>query len=152
MRHRNLFMFATITTLVTGTLAFSGCHRHRSPEERITHKLDHLAYHLDLSDQQKVKLGEVKDEMLRARQELSQDHQAVLDELLGEVRSEHLDQTKLVQLIQRHQARMLEVAPPMIEKVAELHASLTPDQKAQAVERLEWLRERMTKHGHGARM
>lgn len=129
MKHRNVFMFATITALVTGTLAFSGCHRHRSPEQRIAHKLDHLAYHLDLNDQQKVKLGEVKDEMLRAREELSQDRQTVFDELLGEVKSEELDQDKLVQLIQRHQTRMLEVAPPVIAKVAELHASLTPGKR-----------------------
>ncbi len=152
MRNHRLVITTAIATLVAGALVFGGCQRHRSPEERIAHKLDHVADYLDLNDQQKMKLDEVKDELIQARKELRQDHQAIFDEVLVEVKGDQLDQAKLLQLIEQHQARFSEVAPPVIAKVAEFHATLTPEQKAKAVERLEKFRERMNHHGHGARM
>ena len=152
MRNHRVILTITIAALVTGVLAFAGCSRHRSPEERIAHKLDHVGYYLDLDEKQKARLQEVKGEILRAREELRNDHTVLFDELLAEIQNERLDQAKLVKLLERHHAQVMEVAPGVIAQVAELHASLTPEQKAKAVERLEWAREKMKSHGHDDRM
>ncbi len=152
MKYKKLFIIAAIAIVAFTTLAFSGCHRYRSPEERMTHKFDHISSHLELTEPQKMALGEVKGELLRARKALKQDHQVIFDELLTEIKGERMDQTKVVGLIEQHQAQLVKVAPPVVAKVAEFHASLTPEQKDKAVERLEWLRDKMTRHSHDAKM
>ena len=55
---------------------------------------------------------------------------------------------KLLKLLEQRQALMSQVAPQVIAKVAELHASLTPEQKAKAVEHLARFKDRMGHHDH----
>ena len=152
MKNRKFIVTIAIIVVVTGAMVLTGCHRHRSPEERIAHKFDHVASHLDLNEEQTVKLDAVKNEILRARNEVRNEHQGLFDEAIVQVQGNQLDQTKVLQLIDQHHNLMNQVAPQVVAKVAEFHATLTPEQKTKAVEQLERIRERMNKYEHGARM
>ena len=152
MKNQKFIITVAVIVVVTGAMALTGCHRHRSPEERIAHKFDHVAYHLDLNEEQKVKLDTVKDEILRARNEIRNEHQALFEEIVAQVQGNQLDETKVLQLIDQHHNLMNQVAPQVVAKVAEFHATLTPEQKTKAVEHLERIRERMNKDEHDARM
>ncbi len=99
-----------------------------------------IAKHLDLDDQQKAKLMAVRDEMVAARAESQQEHKAIMEDVIAQVQSERLDQAKLTQLMDRYQGEQKRVMQRVLPKVAEWHATLRPEQKAEAVEHLrKWM-------------
>ncbi len=101
-----------------------------------------IAKHLDLDDQQKAKLAVVKDEVIAARAESQQEHWAIVEEMIAQVQSDWLDQSKVAQLFERHQAGQTPLMQRVLPKVAEWHATLRPEQKAEAVEHLRRWMER----------
>ncbi len=101
-----------------------------------------IAKHLDLDDQQKAKLAVVKDEVIAARAESQQEHRAIVEGMIAQVQSDRLDQSKVAQLFERHQAGQTRLMPRVLPKVAEWHATLRPEQKAEAVEHLRRWMER----------
>ena len=142
MGKSHVFMGIAVITLAATVLGFTGCHRFRSPEERIAHKLDHVGYDLDLTDQQQGKLNEVKNEIFRVRRAMGDERQAMLNEVMTQVGSDRIDQTTLLGLLDQYYALLRQAAPQVLAKVSELHATLTPEQKAKAVERLTWFKEK----------
>lgn len=131
-----------VVALAATLLGFTGCNRHRSPEERITHKMDHISSHLELTEPQQEKLIGVKDEILRARSAIQQGHQALFDEVIAQVGSEQLNEAVVLGLFDQHHALLKQAAPQVIAKVSEFHATLTQEQKAEAVEHLTWFQEK----------
>ena len=99
-----------------------------------------IAKHLDLDDQQKAKLMAVRDEMVAARAESQQEHKAIMEDVVAQVQSDRLDQAKLTQLMDRHQAEQKRIMQRVLPKVTEWHATLRPEQKAEAVEHIrKWM-------------
>lgn len=142
MGKSQIIMVVAVIALVTTILGFAGCNRHRSPEERIAHNLDYVGYFLDLTEPQQGKLDEVKNEILQARSAIRDDHQAMLNEVITQVGSDRINQTTMLGLLDQHYALMRQAAPQVLAKVSELHATLTPEQRAKAVERLTWFKEK----------
>lgn len=152
MKNRTLIVTLALAVLVTGALSVSACHRHRSPTERADRMVGKIAKELDLDDAQKAKLDAVKQELLTARAEMRKQHEAILDEVLAQIPADRLNQAKLLQFVEQHQALQTRLAPGVVTKVAEFHASLTPKQKAEAAEHLKHFRERMQEHDGNAKM
>ena len=69
-----------------------------------------------------------------------------METLLAQVQSDRLDQAKLARLFEQHQALQRQTMDKVLPKVAEWHASLTPEQKAEAVEHI---RRWMEQHSGG---
>jgi periplasmic protein CpxP/Spy len=132
--------------LAVAALSLVGCSRHGTPEERVDRVMKRITKQLDLNDQQVSKLEAVKQEVLAARSRLANEQQKLFDEVIAQVQADRLDQTKVFQLLERRQELQRQAAPPVVEKVAEFHASLTPEQKAKAVEHLRHFREKMGHH------
>ena len=142
MRKSQMFMVVTVMMLAIISWGLQGCNRHQSPEERIVHKLDYVAYFLDLTEQQREKLNEVKNEILQARRAMRDERQAMLDEVITQVESDRINHASILDLLDQQYALMRRAAPHVIAKVSEWHATLTSEQKAEAVERLTWLKEK----------
>lgn len=140
MRMQNTFRVVVGTLVLAGALVGAGCHRHHTPAERADWMTSKMAKHLDLDDQQKAKLMAVRDEMVAARAESQQEHNAIMEEVIAQVQSNRLDQAKLSQLMDRHQAEQKRVMQRVLPKVAEWHATLRPEQKTEAVEHIrKWM-------------
>ncbi len=78
--------------------------------------------------------------MVAARAESQQEHKAIMEEVIAQVQRDRLDQAKLTQLMERHQAEQKHVMQRVLPKVAEWHATLRPEQKAEAMEHLrKWM-------------
>ncbi|NOT53060.1 MAG: periplasmic heavy metal sensor [Deltaproteobacteria bacterium] len=143
-------MKRTVFSIVAGVVAAVGLlfwgvgHAHRSSERRMAW----IAKRLNLDEQQKLKLEAVHEAMRQAREQFHQERAELFGEVAAQLQSEQLDQAKLLQLLEQRQAMMSQVAPQVIATVAELHASLTPEQKAKAVEHLEHFKDRMGHHDH----
>ncbi|MEX5216076.1 MAG: Spy/CpxP family protein refolding chaperone [Nitrospiraceae bacterium] len=125
-----------VAALTTVTLTASACHRSQSPAERAQWMADKIAKELELDATQKTKLAAAKDEFIAARASAQQEHRALMETLLAQVQSDRLDQTKLARLFEQHQALQRQTLDKVLPKVAEWHASLTPEQKAEAVEHI----------------
>ncbi|HRC44864.1 MAG TPA: Spy/CpxP family protein refolding chaperone [Nitrospira sp.] len=140
MRMHKTFRVVVGTLVMAGALVGAGCHRHHTPSERADWMTSKIAKHLDLDDQQKAKLMVVRDEMVAARAESQQEHKAIMEEVIAQVQRDRLDQAKLTQLMERHQAEQKHVMQRVLPKVAEWHATLRPEQKAEAMEHLrKWM-------------
>jgi Spy/CpxP family protein refolding chaperone len=130
--------------ILAAVLGASACHRHHTPAERAEWMTGKVAKRLNLDDQQKTKLAAVKDEVLAARAESQKEHRAIMEEVIAQVQSDRLDQAKLAQLIEQYQAGRTRMMQRVLPKVAEWHATLRPEQKAEAVEHI---RRWMERHG-----
>jgi protein CpxP len=137
----------TSLMLIVGTLSLIGCTRHLSPEERADWVTKRIAKHLDLNQEQMTKLEAVKQEVLAARSKLTKAEQPLFDDVMAQIQADRLDQAKVIQLFERRQELQRQIAPQVVAKIAEFHASLMPEQKAKAVERLRHFRERTGHQG-----
>ena len=146
MSMQNTFRVVVGTLVLAGALVGAGCHRHHTPSERADWMTGKIAKHLDLDDQQKAKLIAVRDEMVAARAESKQEHKAIMEDVITQVQGDRLDQAKLIQLMDRHQVDQKRVMQRVLPKVAEWHATLRPEQKAEAVEHLRRWMERYGEH------
>ena len=77
-----------------------------------------------------------------ARAESRQEHKAIMEDIIAQVKSDRLDQAKLTELMDRHQAEQKRLMQRVLPKVTEWHATLRPEQKAEAVEHLRRWMER----------
>lgn len=63
-----------------------------------------------------------------------------MEEVIAQVKGDRLDQAKLTQLMDRHQAEQKRVMQRVLPKVTEWHATLKSEQKAEAVEHIrKWM-------------
>ena len=146
MSMQNTFRVVVGTLVLAGALVGAGCHRHHTPSERADWMTGKIAKHLDLDDQQKAMLAVVKDEVIAARAESQQEHRVIMEDVIAQVQSDRLDQSKIARLFERHQAGQTRLMQRVLPKVAEWHATLRPDQKAEAVEHLRKWMERYGEH------
>jgi Spy/CpxP family protein refolding chaperone len=142
MTRKKLFAIVAGVALVIGALSW-GAYAHRPHGH---HRMDWIAKRLNLDDQQKVKLEAIHEAMKQAREEFKGERAALLDEVTAQIQSDQLDQAKVLQFIEQRLTRMNQAAPQIIAKVAELHATLTPEQKAKVIEHLERRKERLQDH------
>ena len=126
--------------LVTVVFAIAACYRQHTPEQRADWMVGKITKELELDEQQKAKLAVVKDEMLAAFSESKKERRAKMEEVIAQIQSERLDEAKLTQLFEEHQAGQTRMLKRVLPKAAEWHATLRPDQKAEAAEHLrKWI-------------
>ena len=140
---RKLFSIIAVVAVVLGLLSWRA-YAHRSHHGH--NRVEWIAKRLNLDDQQKVKLEAIHEAMRQARQEFRDERAGLLDEITAQIKSDQLDQAKVLQLFEQRLVRMNQAAPQVIAKVAELHATLTPEQKAEVIEHLDHMKERMHRH------
>lgn len=137
MARKMLFVVAG-AAVVIGLLSW-GAYAHRSHHGH--HKVEWIAKQLNLDDEQKAKLDAVHEAMQQAREEFRKERVELFHEMAAQIKSDQLDQAKLLQLFEQRQAVMSQVAPQVIAKIAELHMMLTPEQKIKVIEHLEHMKE-----------
>lgn len=141
---RKVFYIGAAVAALIGLLSWGVGYAHRSPERRMAW----IAKRLNLDEQQTAKLQAVHEAMHQAREQFHKERAELFEEIATQIKSERLDEAKVLQLLERRHALMNQVAPQVIAKVADLHASLTPEQKAKAVEHLTRFKDRMGSHDH----
>jgi hypothetical protein len=128
-------------TIASITLVACG-HRHFSPEERAEWVTERISDHLDLNAAQLAKLNAVTEEYLADQKQFKQGHVELIDQLIAEVKSPALNQDTLLNIIETRKAAFESMAPRVIARLADFHASLNDEQKEKIVKKLEKIKER----------
>ena len=138
---RKRLTIALICVFISSALLFSGCRSH-SPNHKAEFMVDYIAETLDLNDQQRAQLDDIKAEFLAKAGELHANREAMRAELMAELRKEEIDQQRIKALISQKREQMAEMMDLAVVRLAEFHRTLSPDQKEKLVSKLEWFHSR----------
>ena len=135
----------TMSVFISAALIFSGCRSH-SDQGRAEFMVDYIAETLDLTDQQRAQLEEIKEEFMAKAEVMQADKKAMHDAFMTELRRDEIDPQRLKELVAQKQEQMTEFLDLAITRLAEFHRSLTPEQKEKLVAKLEYFHEKHQDH------
>ncbi len=124
-----------------GLLGLGGCgHDHRPDPERmdrmVTHRVNDALDGLKASPAQRQAILAVKDRLLARGQELRGDHQALLRDALALWEAPSFDREKALALVDARLDAMRTMAHEAVQAAAEVHDTLTPEQRAEVAARV----------------
>ena len=122
--------------MIVGLLTFAGCKRH-AHHKGAEFMVDYISEVLDLTDAQQADLNQIKEEFMAKAEQMHADKNAMKANVLAQLEKEEMDADELKQLAARHRARMDEFIDLGIDRLVEFHRTLTPEQKAKLVKKLE---------------
>jgi Spy/CpxP family protein refolding chaperone len=127
---------ALVVGLLLGVGLFSGCRSHghgRGAEFAV----DYVTDVLDLTDEQQVHLNQIKEEFMVKRDQMRANKAKHYDEIIAQLGSEEIDQERVMIIVAEHRAQMDEIIDLAVVRIAEFHRTLTPEQKAKLVKKIE---------------
>ena len=122
--------------IILGLLTFVGCKRyghHKGAEFMV----DYVSEVLDLTDVQRENMDQIKEDFMAKAEEMHADKEAMKADILAQMEKQEMDANELKQIADRHRARMDEFIDMGIDRLVEFHKTLTPEQKAKLVKKLE---------------
>ena len=145
--HRVLPM---MLALGVGTVLFAGCHGHGrhggDPHKKADKIVDKMKNKLELNQDQEVKARKIAHEVADRAAEFRAMRKEVRQEALLQLRAAAVDEGALNQNLENQEAKFKELRTFMIQKFAEFHAVLTPEQREKLAAYLEKGGQKMRKH------
>ena len=127
---------ALMISLVFGVGFFSGCRPH-GHGRGVEFAVDYVTEVLDLNEAQQAHLNQIKEELIQKREQMRANKAKHHDEIIAQLSSEEIDQERVKVIIAEHRAQMDEMIDLMVERFAEFHRTLTPEQKTKLVKKVE---------------
>ena len=125
-----------MVSLIFGVGLFSGCRNHghgRGAEFAV----DYVTEVLDLTDEQQAHLNQIKAEFMEKRDQMRANKAKHHDEIIALLGSEEIDQERVRVIIAEHRVQMDEMIDLAVVRISEFHRTLTPEQKAKLVKKVE---------------
>ena len=129
-----------VVSLIFSVGFFSGCRNHghgRGAEFAV----DYITEVLDLSEAQQTHLNQIKEEFMVKRDEMRANKAKHYDEIIAILGSEEIDQERVSMIIAEHRAQMDEMVDLAVVRFSEFHRTLTPEQRAKLVKKVEDFRK-----------
>ena len=142
----------TIIVITAGTLLIGGVaackHKMHSatPEERGEWVVEKVSKKLELNETQKIKLVNLKDELLAVRKTMRSDRDEKRAEVLAMMKQPTLDRVKVNTMVQQKINVASTQAPVVIDAMADFYDSLDDAQSAELVEHIEDKMEHFDHH------
>ena len=127
-------------SLILSVGFFSGCRNHhhgRGAEFAV----DYVTEVLDLTEAQQAHLNQIKEEFMVRRDQMRANKAKHYDEIIDILGSEEIDQERVRVIIAEHRAQMDEMIDLAVVRFSEFHGTLTPDQRAKLVKKIEDFRK-----------
>ena len=134
-----------VCVFVSGALLFTGCRSH-SPDHKAEFMVDYISEALDLNDNQRAHLDGIKEEFLAKAKEMHAKKEAMHAEFKAELLKEQIDQQRMKELIAQKRDQMTEIMDLAVVRLAEFHATLSPEQKEKLVAKLEYFHNKHRSH------
>lgn len=138
---RILTIIALIAAFGLGSAMFVGC-QHRGHQRGAEFMMDYMAEALDLNEEQKAMANLHKDEILAKVRAMHTEKKNMHDELKTQLSGDTIDTVRVKALVAEHRAGMDDVVNLVVDKVAEFHATLSPEQRTKLVAKLEKFEKR----------
>jgi Spy/CpxP family protein refolding chaperone len=120
---------------VSVPLIISACRtKEMSPPERAT---EFVTAHLDLSDEQTRKVAPLAQNMFAEKEELIEMRKTLNIEIIDQMKSDTADAAKLEAVLNKNIEQLSLKLAKFSTNFAEFHAILTPEQRAELVEKIE---------------
>lgn len=132
---KRISVFFLITLIGTGLL--TNCHRHKSFEDRVEWISSKLSSKLDLDDSQQKTLDKIKKEIIAKKKDMHPQREKMMAEIIAEVKKDSFDKEKINTLFESKRAQQTEMRKFFIDKMAEFHAVLKPEQRKELGELME---------------
>jgi len=130
-------MIITILTLVgLGTTLFVGCH-HRGHHKGADFMVDYMTEVMDLTEDQEGMADAFKNEILAKAKAMHADKQQMHAEIKAQLSSDEIDTERVKALMVEHRKEMEVVMNLAVDRIAEFHATLSPEQRAKLINKLE---------------
>lgn len=123
-----------LVAVVAAVGLLGGCKRGCDAEGRANKVVSKLSSKLDLNETQRAKLEDAKKAFVAARERARGDREKDVATLKALILSERVEASQVRPLIDKHKQVFDQNFNDVFAKVAEFHASLTPEQKQKAVE------------------
>jgi periplasmic protein CpxP/Spy len=129
--------------LVTGAVVMAGCFKkhacnfHKAHDKMADWMVKHISSELDLSKDQKKELTRIKDEILAKHKELEPVHQEIHEAFIEQMKKDRVDQAQLSRLFEDKVPVIEETMSFFVEKYAEFHDILTPEQREKLIKKMD---------------
>ena len=133
---RTLTIIALIAVLGVGSAVFVGC-QHRGHQRGAEFMMVYMVEALDLNEAQQSMANSYKDEILTKVKAKHSKKKKMHDELKAQLSSDAIDTARVKALVAEHRAGMDDVINLVVDRVAEFHATLSPEQRTKLVAKLE---------------
>ena len=135
MDHKVL-VITLVGIAVLGLLAFTGCRKHASGVHGEL-AIDYLTESLDLDEGQLAQLEGYRTEIMEKAKQMRPGKKQLFEEVVLQIKNETIDRQKLKDAVAQHRVQMVEMIDLVINRSAEFHSTLTPEQKEKLVAKLE---------------
>ena len=127
------------TLLMGGTmLLFNGCkHGHLDKDSHIEFATDYLNEILDLNESQQAQLESIKNDLMPEFTALQEARQKIHPMLKEQLASDKIDTAVIKQAIADHRLQLDQVIDHAVDRFAEFHATLSPEQRQKLIGKLE---------------
>ena len=135
---RTITLVTVVAVLVIGlgSALFIGC-RHDGPHKGAAFMMDYMTEALDLNEDQQAKATAYKDEILTKVSSMRSEKKQMHDEIKAQLSSPEINTTRVKELVAEHRAGMDEVVDLVVNRIADFHRTLSPEQRDKLVAKLE---------------
>lgn len=144
MKTKIAFIIGIISLLA---LILGGCRPH-SPEERAEYAAERVTSYLELDESQQAELNRIKNDWIESHQQVRQMHKEVMEEALLLLEQDSISDEEFNALVDKVKAHIMERVDSHANHLREFHATLTPEQRQKAVEKLRDFKENMERWHH----
>jgi Spy/CpxP family protein refolding chaperone len=134
-------IIAIVAILGLGSALFVGCN-HRGHHRGAAFMMDYMSEALDLNEEQQTLANTYKDEILAKVKAMHSEKKTMHDEIKAQLSGDAIDTVRVKALVSEHRAGMDDVVNLVIDRVAEFHATLSPEQRTKLVAKLEKFEKR----------
>ena len=145
-RYRFRGIILGLLVVVTIPLTTTGCRNQEMSSIRAT---EIATDRLGLSDEQSQKIEPIVEDLFSEKESLQEIRQTINDEILSQMKSETADAEKLEAVLTGSFEQLRAKLPKFTNSFAKFHATLTPEQRAEIVEKMEKRLKRSEKGGWG---
>lgn len=139
-----------LSLAVVGVVGLAGFARgggdcHRDPaamKQHIDWRVDHMLDEIDATDSQRVKVNELKDDLMADGMKMREAKREMKDDVLALWNTENPDAAQAHAMVDARIEEMRKFGHEMADAALELHKTLTPEQRKELAEKVK------ERHGH----
>ncbi len=107
-----------------------------TPEEKARWFIEEVSEELEFSNTQRQKLEHLVDTFMRSREEFNRERQEERKAVLEIVQAESFDQKRALEMVRKKTRTIDQQTPALLSAYAELHSTLSKEQRSRIHERL----------------